>query len=159
MAQFIKYETTTIDAGTSALGIRTLVKKYGGRNFQMTWLEDEVDNIRFEMPSAQGFVPIRLAPAIKPIFKLFRKNRPSGDPNVHMRQARRIAWRHLKDLTEQQLLAASIGLADPASVFMASLETTRGTTVGQEFIDAAMARGGLRPALGLPPAGGTSEAA
>lgn len=47
-------------------------------------------------------------------------------------QARRIAWRHLKDLTEQLLLAVELGLRSLPSAFMADVKAwdeTRNETV------------------------------
>ena len=43
-------------------------------------------------------------------------------------QARRIGWRHLKDLTEQLLLAVELGLRTLPGAFMADIEAYDGTT-------------------------------
>ena len=43
-------------------------------------------------------------------------------------QSRRIAWRHLKDLTEQLLLAVELGLRTLPGAFMADIEAYDGAT-------------------------------
>ena len=154
MAQFIKYEHTTVDPDKSATEIQALCRKYGAVRYEVSWNDDdEIQSIRFTMRSRHGPVPVLLAAPSERIYKLFRKHRPSGDTRKQRVQAKRIAWRHLKDLTEQTLLSAHLGIQDAAVAFMGSIEREvgAGVTLGQEMLESAAELGpdGLRPLLRL----------
>jgi hypothetical protein len=121
MAQAIKYETTSIAAEKSAGEIAALVAKYGASRFEQQWNErGELCAIRFALRTELGEVPVRMDARTERIMEMLR--RPTWTLAERRQQALRIAWRHLKDLTEQLLLAVHLGLKDVGAAFMDSVE-------------------------------------
>lgn len=153
MSRPIKYYDTRIDATRSAQEIGALVQKYGGSRFELQWDGNGgVRAVRFAIRHPDlGEVPIFLtAPS-----DVIRQKLPSSwDHARRESQAQRIAWRHLKDLTEQLLLSVSLGLKTLPSAFLAEMEMADGVTVGQQFSQMArIAPGGGIMLIG--PGGGS----
>lgn len=139
MAQAIKYETTTVEAGKSATEIAQLVQKYGGARFEMQWGDDGLlTGIRFALRHPTlGEVPVRLMAKTDRIVAILLKAHPwtwgkratRAEHEKQWRvQAYRIAWRQLKDFVEQQLLAVETGLFPVHEVFMGQVEARDPTT-------------------------------
>lgn len=140
MAQKIKYQTTTIDATQSANEIGVLVGKYGARQFSLHWDEEgELRGVSFVLVDQRygGIVPIRLGARTDSIYEILTASRSySFDEKKVAQQANRIAWRQLRDLVEQLLLAAKTGLFSIVEAFMAHvvIETAEGAeTMGEYF--------------------------
>lgn len=132
-AQAIKYQTTTIDANQSAGEIARLVMKYGGARFEMRWsAAGELEAVRFAIRAEElGEVPVVLRAATDRIEEVLRRAKPYTSRSRATReeydheiraQAQRIAWRHIRDLTEQLLLAVHLGLRSIGAAFMADIE-------------------------------------
>lgn len=123
MAQSIKYQETTVSAEVSAGQISGLVARYGASRFEQQWNDDgELSAIRFTLRTAMGEVPVRLDAKTDRIVELLPKPVRYNAVDRRREQAYRIAWRHLKDLTEQLLLAVHLGLKDVGAAFMDSVE-------------------------------------
>jgi hypothetical protein len=126
VTQAIKYQTTTVAAERSGNEIMALVRKYGGTRFEQMWGEaGELVGIRFAIRTDAGEVPVSMKARTERIREVLLKSRR----RVTTRQreeltalAHRVAWRHLKDLTEQLLLAVELGLQDVGAAFMAHIE-------------------------------------
>lgn len=119
--QSIKYESTSIAPEKSAGEIAQLVARYGASRFEQQWNEQgELCAIRFALRTELGEVPVRMEARTERIVELLR--RPTWTLSERRQQAHRIAWRHLKDLTEQLLLAVKLGLKDVGAAFMDSVE-------------------------------------
>ena len=132
MAQKIKYQTTTVEPSTSAAAIQKLVQKYGGSRCEIRWEPGtgRVIGVRFALPHERiGEVPISLTAQAEFIFNVLHKEvRRTGrfverNLKADRVQADRIAWRQLKDFTEQALLAVHTGLFPVHSAFMHAIET------------------------------------
>ena len=127
MAQAIKYQSTTIVPSLTATQIAELVRQYGGTRFEIKWdREGELEGIRFSIRSSGvGELPVILTAPINTILDILEA--AEGPRSTKTRRdleplARRIAWRHMKDLSEQLLLSVHLGLQTLASAFMASIE-------------------------------------
>ena len=165
MAQLIKYENTKVDADKSAAELMALVQKYGGTRFEMQWEAGVLVGVRFAIAHKDlGEIPVRMSARTDEVRKFFSKNRPYSH---HMRktkaayneaqevQAYRIAWRHLKDLCEQMLLAAELGIIEIHEAFMWAVEvedpaTGRVSTFG-EFVSNSFHAVGSGGSLKLKP--------
>ncbi|MCY3677923.1 MAG: hypothetical protein OXH66_10095 [Gemmatimonadetes bacterium] len=148
--QFIKYQTTNISAKRSASQIQALCKQYGARKIEARYVDNEIESIRFILDTKRGPIPILVRAPTEPVYQVFRKNRPAGNRKGQRAQAHRVAWRHMRDLTEQRLLAAKINVEDPAEAFMAHIEQEPGVTTGQLMLEQVEARGGFENVLQLP---------
>ena len=81
-----------------------------------------------------GIVPVRLDAPTAEIETILEASRLFRNPTIRETQAQRIAWRHLRDLVEQLLMAVRVGLYSVAEAFMANvvIETDEGSeTMGQ----------------------------
>jgi hypothetical protein len=121
--QAIKYESTKIDATQSASEVAGLVQKYGGSRFELRWNDrNELEAIRFALRTEMGEIPIRIAAHTDGVQDRLSKAHPSWGRDQLRSQALRIAWRHIRDLTEQLLLSVDLGLKDVAAAFMDGVE-------------------------------------
>lgn len=128
--QSIKYESTTVEAASSVSELSDLIRGYGGSRFEQIWAEDgSVGGVRFAVrhPSL-GEVPVAISARTVTIEGILReagkwRSYPAAEREVLVRaQAERIAWRHLKDLTEQLLLAVRLGLKTLPEAFLSDVE-------------------------------------
>ena len=127
MAQIVKYQTTQVDATKSAQQICDLARKYGVSRFEQRWDDQgRLEGIRFALPhEGIGEIPVLLRAPLETIFDILWGARGYSSRKTRKdieEQARRIAWRHMKDLTEQLLLAAQLGLRSPAGAWMPDIE-------------------------------------
>lgn len=110
--------------------LSALIKKYGGSRFEQQWDQDGgVGGVRFAIRhESLGELPVSLTARTAQIRRILLDaglwktySRSDRDRKVET-QAQRIAWRHLKDLTEQLLLAVSLGLRTLPEAFLADVE-------------------------------------
>lgn len=173
--QAIKYQDTTVDVEKTVGELSALIKKYGGSRFETAWTEDGgVGGVRFAVRhETLGELPVSLTAKTAQIRRIMRdaglwKTYPLAERQRKLEtQAQRIAWRHIKDLTEQLLLAVSLGLKTLPEAFLADVEildAQTGETVRMgEFLErrASSGPGGLeldagetaRGAIPLPAGG------
>lgn len=173
MAQSIKYEKTEIDPAKSVAEIGELVRKYGGSRFEQLWGEaGEVSGVRFAIRHEEiGELPISMTARTGEIERILTASGYATGRTLEQKrerpervasQARRVAWRHLKDLTEQLLLAVELGLRSLPAAFMADIETfdesTGETVTMYEFFERHAAVSGSRRGVELTAARPASEA-
>lgn len=147
MSQFIKYETTEVSAHKSAREIQDLCRKYGAKRVETRYVDGQIETIRFILRTELGDMPVLVRAPSEKVYQLFRKHRPRGNAIRQRKQAHKIAWRHMKDLTEQRLLAAFVNIEDPAEAFMAHIEQEPGTTTGDLMLKQIKERGGFDKVL------------
>ena len=145
MTQAIKYERTEVEAERSVSQIAALVRRYGGSRFETLWDEEgEIRGIRFAIRAPGGLaggeieeLPIYMTARTGEIERILLSSgyatgrtaeQKRERPKRVAAQARRIGWRHLKDLTEQLLLAVELGLRTLPGAFMADIEAYDGAT-------------------------------
>lgn len=145
--QAIKYESTDVPVSRSVKQIEALCKKYGGWQIEVRYVDGEIESIRFLMQTKRGVIPILIRAPSEPVFQVLRKHRPRGQAAKQRKLAKRIAWRHMRDLTEQRLLSAFLQVEDPAEAFMAHIEQEPGVTTGQLMLEQVEARGGFEKVL------------
>lgn len=121
--QVIKYQSTTVEPEISASHITRLVRAHGGVEFSHRWEADQLSEVAFTIEDERfGRVPIRLGARTETIQKILMERTTMGRDRARA-QAYRIAWRQLKDLTEQLLLAVQTGLFTLTEAFMSGVET------------------------------------
>lgn len=126
MRQPIKYATTKIEVTRSLGEIQGIVARYGATRFETRWNRDgTVWGVRFAIAADEGELPVALKTGTERIFEILAEARGprARASNEDLReQAERIAWRQMKDLIEQLLLAVETGLFNLAAAFMAHVE-------------------------------------
>lgn len=154
--QPIAYAGTTIEATKSATEIIALLVAHRAEQTSIEWENGQPTCVSFVLTDAQlGRVPIRLEARVDAVTRLLLKEKPynsyRGVPNareyeVKLRaQARRIVWRHLRDLIEQQLIAVKIGQYTLVETFMhgVQIRTPEGESTLGPWMQAAIQAGGF----------------
>jgi hypothetical protein len=128
----VKYAQTTVDPTQSAMQLSALVQRYGGTRFELRWDQGLLTGVRFAIAHpALGEIPVRLQARIQEVEARLRKARPwhrrmRKSPKDYERevteQAYRMAWRHLRDLCEQLLVATSLGVIEIHEGFLWAVE-------------------------------------
>ncbi len=180
--QVIKYQDTKVEVEKTVSELAALIKRYGGSRFEQAWTPSGgVEGVRFAIRhETLGELPVNLTAKTAQIRRIMEeaglwKTYPKAEREEKLEtqaqriQAQRIAWRHLKDLTEQLLLAVSLGLKTLPEAFLADVEmldqATGETLRMGEFLErhASLGPGGLEidaanssgsGAIPLPAAGG-----
>lgn len=164
MTQAIKYQTTEVDPAKSVAQIAELVRRYGGSRFETLWSESgEVTGIRFAIRHQEiGELPVCMTVRTGEIERILASSgyatgrtpaQKRERPQRIARQAERIGWRHVKDLTEQLLLAVELGLRSLPAAFLADVEAydeaTGQTVAFYELFERRARISGADPARGI----------
>ena len=128
--QVIKYRDTKVDAERTVAELGALIKRYGGSRFEQSWTPGGgVGGVRFAVRhETLGDLPVSLVARTDRIRRIMRdaglwKSYAPDDREEKLAvQSERIAWRHIKDLTEQLLLAVQLGLRTLPEAFLADVE-------------------------------------
>lgn len=126
----IKYQDTDVDVERTVAELAALIKRYGGSRFEQQWRKDGgVGGVRLAVRrESLSELPVSLAAKTAEIERtmrdagLWKSYTPEARAQKLETQAHRIAWRHLKDLSEQLLLAVSLGLKTLPEAFLADVE-------------------------------------
>lgn len=130
MPNAIKYQDTKVPVEQTLSELAGLVKRYGGARFEQGWTpEGRVSEVRFAIRhDTLSELPVRLpartgrVQAILYEAGLWRSYPRQEREEKIAAQAERISWRHVKDLTEQLLLAVSLDIRSLAEAFLADVE-------------------------------------
>ena len=128
--QVIKYRDTKVDAERTVAELGALIKRYGGSRFEQSWEPDGcVGGVRFAVRhETLGELPVSLTARTEQIRRimldagLWKSYSPADRERKITVQSERVAWRHIKDTTEQLLLAVQLGLRTLPEAFMADVE-------------------------------------
>lgn len=156
MAQPIKYWDTDVPAARTASQLMDLLVKYKAERTMIEWDENaQPTAVMFAIRDAKlGVIPVRIKARVDEVAIAVRKI--TGRP-VDRARAQRIAWRHLKDLVEQQLFGVSLGQMTMAETFFSNmlLAPQTGVETMGEYMQAALATGQMPRAIDgtlmLPP--------
>jgi hypothetical protein len=126
----IKYQDTTVEVEQTLGELAALIRRYGDARFEQSWDEDgRMGSVRFAVRhDTLGELPVLLTARTARIEAIMREAGLWKSYEEEAREERlstqthRIAWRHLKDLTEQLLLAVSLGLKTLPEAFLADVE-------------------------------------
>lgn len=130
MAKAIKYQQTTVPVEKTLSELTALIKRYGGTRFEQNWTpEGHICDVRFAIHhDTLGELPVRLVARTDKIQKILLdsglwKSYPKTEHERKVQaQSERIAWRHIKDLTEQLLLAVLLEIRSLPEAFLADVE-------------------------------------
>ncbi len=127
--------TTSISAGKTVGEIQQILAKAGAQSVSIQYDEEA-------MPSALTFtisfcgkpMPFRVPCNSEGVYKALCKSPKVSRTNKTIAQARRVAWRIIKDWTEAQLAIVESEQAQMAEVFMPyALDGDSGQTLFQRF--------------------------
>lgn len=121
--------TTTIAAGKTVAEVQTILANVGCRRVLIEYEQSEPSALMFELQAHQYRLPCREEAVYK---KLLKDQKVPGRLRTHA-QARRVAWRILKDWVEAQTALISVGMVSPAEVFLPYQITASGETVYEVY--------------------------
>ena len=125
--------TTTIDPFKTIGEIQAIIVKHGASNISIDFVDGLPAALTFLVQLDGEFVNFRLPSNYQGVFKAICK-----DPDVPKRfktqeQARKVAWRILKDWVEAQLAIVQAGLAALPEVFLPYAVMDNGATLYESF--------------------------
>lgn len=126
--------TTKIDAFKTVGEIQSLLAKKGALGVQISFdAEREPEKLFFQIMVNAVPVNYTLPSRAEGVLKIMEKDRsiPGKFKNIH--QARRVAWRILKDWVEAQMAIVESGLAELPEVFLSYAVNQDGQTFYEHF--------------------------
>jgi hypothetical protein len=129
--------TTSIDAGKTAAEVQNILAKGGAQSVAIDYMDGMPSALIFTVTFCEQPLRFRLPCNAEGVLKAMSKYKsgvPSSKQNIE--QARRVAWRIIKDWTEAQLALIESGQSQMAEAFMPYVfdETTQ-QTMFQRFTD------------------------
>lgn len=137
--------TTQIESGKSIAEINAILANFGARTISTDYDENGfVKGVAFVIMVEGAPLAVRLPVNVEGVYKSLCAAK--GVPNAKRtrEQARRVAWRILKDWLEAQLALFQVGQAEAAQVLMPYAVDSQGRTAYEAFKDSHMRQ--------LPPA-------
>jgi hypothetical protein len=153
----MKYRSTTVSPHKSISEIEKLIVKYGARSFTKDLDGSRVTSVRFTLDAEAWGVPDLPVVLDVPVETILDRLWDSyseawqrqNDRDDYREQAERIAWRQIKDLIEQILLAAETGIASPVVMLFGMVEVTDPVTDERSTVAKLFQQQGLlTPAAG-----------
>jgi hypothetical protein len=129
----IKNYSTTIDPMKTAAEVQALLARKGARSVHVLYDNGAPEAIEFSIIVREKVVEFRLPANHLRLFEIIKKDRNVPLKNRTVAQARRIAWRVLKDWVDAQLAIIEIGMVDLEEVFMPYAITNDGRTLYDAF--------------------------
>jgi hypothetical protein len=134
--------TTTIDADKSAMECIAILVKHGAKNVGISLGEDKVpDGLDFVVMTQWGLqqysLPINMSGTEKALKNAWREHRI--EPRFATpEQARRVAWRVIKDWLEAQLALVEAGVADLPQTMLPFMKVAVDKTMWQAVVEQRM---------------------
>lgn len=128
--------TTTIDAGKTAAEVQTILAKAGAQEVSINYTDGHPSALTFTIIFCGQAVRFRLpcnADGVLKSLQAYKSKVPYSKQNID--QARRVAWRIIKDWTEAQLAIVESRQAQMAEVFMPYVLTDTGQTAFERFTE------------------------
>jgi len=129
--------TTSIDAGKTAGEVQNILAKAGAKSVAIDYADGNPSALTFTIIFCEQPVHFRLPCNAEGVLKALSKYK-SGVPysKQNIQQARRVAWRIIKDWTEAQLAIVESQQAQMAEVFMPYVfDNTTQQTMFQRFTE------------------------
>lgn len=129
--------TTTVDAAKSAAEVQTILAKAGANQVAIDYDKNgSPDALTFTIVYLERPVAFRLPCNVEGVYSHISRYR-SGVPRAKQtrEQARRIAWRIIKDWTEAQLAIVQCKQAELPEVFLPYIVDRSGRTMFARFTE------------------------
>ncbi len=145
----IANHTTSVPVPKTIGEITSLLVEHGARSIHTDYENMEAKAIRFEIVKPEFSMVFVLPCDWRATHKILNDGRSWRAKEIPADQARRVAWRVLRDWLRAQLTLIEIGAAKLEQVMLPYAVTSEdGTTVYQRFVESKF------KGLALPPAGG-----
>lgn len=133
--------TTTIEPIKSATECITRLMYHGAHDVAITGSSGEPTGLSFQITTQFGprqyNVPVNIPGTQKALTEAWRKGR-IPQRYTDLAQARRVAWRVIKDWLEAQLALIEAGVADMSQVMLPYMLVDDGQTVWDRYLEGAL---------------------
>ena len=127
--------TTKIEPSKTIGEIQSMIARHGAQSFSTQYEDKEISALFFALPVNGQTINFRLPSNWRGVFEVIKKDykipRSFKDPD----QAKRCAWRIVKDWVEAQLAIIESGQANITEVFMPYMINHHGQTLFQKFTE------------------------
>jgi hypothetical protein len=131
--------TTTVDSDKSIAEITGILSRFGARSITTEYDKDGfVDGISFVIMIEMRPLAIRLPANVEGVYSTLKMKKDVPNRFRNLAQARRVAWRILKDWLEAQLALFQVGQAEAGQVLMPYAVDSEGRTAYQIFCESHM---------------------
>jgi hypothetical protein len=126
--------TTTIDAGKTAAEVQQILARAGAKAVSIDYDEGLPVALTFMIVFVEQPIHFRLPCNAEGVLKALQRSKlPYSKKTIH--QARRVAWRIIKDWTEAQLAIVESQQAQMTEVFMPYVLAENGRTMFEHFTE------------------------
>lgn len=155
----MKYRSTEVPVSRSVSKIERMIVEYGAGQFTKTYDGQSITGISFTLVADRWGIPelpIEISLATDDVldriwmsYSVTHRNRQGIEKEQYREHAEKMAWRQMKDLVEQLLLAFETGIMNPVEMFFGYVvvtdpETGQTRGMGELFLE----KGLLTPAAG-----------
>lgn len=131
--------TTGISTSKSAGEIQaTLIKAKAQAVMTEYDAQGEATHIAFRITTPQGIVHYRLPANAEGVLKVLKRDKKVKRGHQNMEQARRVAWRIVKDWVEAQMAIIEAEIVSLEQVFLPYAQTSSGETVYERFLSGGL---------------------
>lgn len=128
--------TTQIQAGKSAAEVQNILAKGGAKSVSIDYNDNgEPDALQFAIIYLESPVYFRLPCNVEGVYTALRGAKGVPYSKQNKEQARRVAWRIIKDWVEAQLAIVQSRQAQLAEVFLPYVVAENGQTMFQAFTE------------------------
>ncbi len=132
----IKNYTTTIDAFKTASEIEKMLVEHGALSIMKTYENGQISGISFMIDTGTQTIPVRLPAKIEECLDVMKKEKqqnPKAQIKLTKDQARKVAWRILKDWVDVQLALLDMKMVSFEEIFLSYIETQDGKTIYEKL--------------------------
>ncbi len=125
--------TTTIEASKSVAEIQKILAAHGVKQISVMYEAGEPDGMRFSIEFFGQWIEYVMPCNVMGVLGVLSRSKGVPNSKATRAQARRVAWRILKDWTEAQMAMVQVENAQLAEVFFTYATDESGKTFFQAF--------------------------
>lgn len=131
--------TTKVSTSKTAGEVQAILIKAKAQAV-MTEYDDqgEATHIAFRITTPQGIVHYRLPANAEGVMRVLKRNKKVPRNSQNMEQARRVAWRIVKDWIAAQMAIIEAEIVSLEQVFLPYAQTSNGETVYERFLSGGL---------------------
>lgn len=132
----IKNYTTTIDPFKTAGEIEKMLVEHGAMSIMKTYENGQISGISFMIDTGIQTIPVRLPAKIEECLEVLKKEKkanPKAQIKLTEDQARKVAWRILKDWVDVQLALLDMKMVSFEEIFLSYIQTQDGKTIYEKL--------------------------
>ena len=127
--------TTQIDCHKTIGEIQKILAKKYANGFLINYADGEPDSLIFTMPVRDQTISFRLPSNWRKVLTVINRDKTIPVKLKTNEQAKRVAWRIVKDWIEAQMALIEAELVEPFEIFLPYSVMKNGQTLFENFVD------------------------